>query len=140
MSDLSLDANYTVFDEFNRFISNVARYQIPDPVDAYGYFHGGTWKCKHGFYMAINKDTVHVQRSEEWVEKLGPKYFSKEIRAEMMFRLPDEDVITDINGKILDIHQNQLPKETVVLDNDGNKIQVLHDGETYQSDAVVTEN
>ena len=140
MSDLSLDLNHPAFDEFNRIIPNVAKYQIPDPVDAYGYFHGGTWKCKHGFYMVINKGIVHVQRSEEWVEELGPKYFSKAIRAEMMYRLPDKDVITDINGKILAIHQNQLPKESVVLDKDGNKIQVLHDGETYQPEAAVTAN
>ena len=90
--------------------------------------------------MVINKGIVHVQRSEEWVEELGPKYFSKAIRAEMMYRLPDKDVITDINGKILAIHQNQLPKESVVLDKDGNKIQVLHDGETYQPEAAVTAN
>lgn len=140
ISDLSLNANYAVFDEFNRFIPNVARYQIPDPVDAYGYFHWRNWKCKHGFYMGINKGVVLVMHSGDFIEELGAEYFAKAMMAELLYRIEDGDVFTDLNGKILAIHQNLLPKEALVIDKDGNKIQVLHDGETYQSDVVVTEN
>lgn len=140
MNDLSLDTNHPVFDEFNRYIPNVAMYQISDPVDAYGYFHWRKWKCKHGFYMWINKGVVHVLHSGDLIEMIGAEYFAKAMMSEMFYRINDGDVFTDLNGKILAIHQNLLPKEALVIDKDGNKIQVLHDGETYQPEDAVTAN
>lgn len=138
ISDLSLDDYHPVFNEFNRPIPNVARYQVYDPVETYGYFHWYNWKSKNGFYLWINKGIVYVLHSVDLQEKVGPEYFAKAMKSGMLYRISDGDIFTDIDGKILAIHVNEIPKNSIVVDVNGNKIQVLHDGETYQADTLAS--
>lgn len=128
ISDLSLDEMQPVFDEFNRAIPNVATYQVDDPVETYAYFHWRKWKCKHGFYMWINKGIVHVLESKNLIAKVGPEYFAKAMRSDLLHRIDEGDILADLDGRILAIHNNQLPKNAIVVDENGKRIQVVHDG------------
>ena len=127
-----------VFDEFNRAIPNVATYQVDDPVETYAYFHWRKWKCKHGFYMWINKGIVHVLESKNLIAKVGPEYFAKAMRSDLLHRIDEGDILADLDGRILAIHNNQLPKNAIVVDENGKRIQVVHDGETYQADTLAS--
>lgn len=142
ISDLSLDEMQPVFDEFNRAIPNVATYQVDDPVETYAYFHWRKWKCKHGFYMWINKGIVHVLESKNLIAKVGPEYFAKAMRSDLLHRIDEGDILADLDGRILAIHNNQLPKNAIVnaivVDENGKRIQVVHDGETYQADTLAS--
>lgn len=138
ISDLSLDELQPVFDEFNRAIPNVATYQVDDPVETYAYFHWRKWKCKHGFYMWINKGIVHVLESKNLIAKVGPEYFAKAMRSDLLHRIDEGDILADLDGRILAIHNNQLPKNAIVVDENGKRIQVVHDGETYQADTLAS--